>query len=130
MVTDCKSHKVVVKGEKADPLKVVARVQKKSHRQVELISPIPPPPPPADEAKKPPEEAVKPEEKKEEVALLLLLLIFFSLFSHLLFFFFSRLFHFKCFLSMRNFLIYLNPPSCIWYFNLFFFSLHQIIHLF
>ncbi|XP_031106800.1 heavy metal-associated isoprenylated plant protein 7-like [Ipomoea triloba] len=64
VVTDCKSHKVVVKGEKADPLKVVARVQKKSHRQVELISPIPPPP--ADEAKKPPEEAVKPEEKKEE----------------------------------------------------------------
>ncbi|XP_052174371.1 heavy metal-associated isoprenylated plant protein 7-like [Diospyros lotus] len=63
--TDCKNHKVVVKGEKADPLKVLERVQRKSHRQVELLSPIPPPPPPED-AKKPEEkEAPKPEEKKE-----------------------------------------------------------------
>nr|GMC73793.1 heavy metal-associated isoprenylated plant protein 7-like [Ipomoea batatas] len=38
VVTDCKSHKVVVKGEKADPLKVVARVQKKSHRQPQVIT--------------------------------------------------------------------------------------------
>ena len=41
MITDCKASKVVVKGEKADPLKVLARVQRKSHRQVELVSPIP-----------------------------------------------------------------------------------------
>ncbi|XAR67879.1 hypothetical protein NMG60_11002815 [Bertholletia excelsa] len=64
--TDCKSHKVVVKGEKADPLKVLERVQKKSHRQVELLSPIPKPPL-AEEAKKTEEkEAPKPEEKKPE----------------------------------------------------------------
>ena len=66
VITDCRSHKVVVKGEKADPLKVLARVQRKSHRQVELISPIPKPP--AEEEKKPEEkEPPKPEEKKEEV---------------------------------------------------------------
>ncbi|KAL9329886.1 hypothetical protein ACSQ67_004889 [Phaseolus vulgaris] len=33
ILTDCKSHKVVVKGEKADPLKVLERVQRKSHRK-------------------------------------------------------------------------------------------------
>lgn len=71
VMTDCKTSKVVVKGEKADPLKVLARVQRKSHRQVELISPIPPPPPP-EEPKKPEEkEAPKAEEKKVEVNLLL-----------------------------------------------------------
>ncbi|KAK9090735.1 hypothetical protein Sjap_023912 [Stephania japonica] len=42
--TDCKAHKVIVKGKQADPLKVLERVQKKSHRQVELLSPIPKPP--------------------------------------------------------------------------------------
>lgn len=66
MSTDCKSHKVVVKGEKADPIKVLERVQRKSHRQVELLSPIPKPP--AEEEKKPAEEKPKPEEKKEEVS--------------------------------------------------------------
>lgn len=66
VITDCKSHKVVVKGEKADPLKVLERVQRKNHRQVELLSPIPKPP--AEDEKKPEEkEAPKPEEKKEEV---------------------------------------------------------------
>lgn len=72
VITDCKTSKVVVKGEKADPLKVLARVQRKSHRQVELISPIPPPPPPpppAEEPKKEEKEVVK-EEKKEEVCYL------------------------------------------------------------
>ncbi|XP_021775826.1 heavy metal-associated isoprenylated plant protein 7-like [Chenopodium quinoa] len=65
VTTDCKTHKVVVKGEKADPLKVLSRVQKKTHRQVELLSPIPKPP--AEEPKKAEEkEAPKPEEKKEE----------------------------------------------------------------
>ncbi|XP_027333039.1 heavy metal-associated isoprenylated plant protein 7 [Abrus precatorius] len=67
VVTDCKSHKVVVKGEKADPLKVLERVQRKSHRQVELLSPIPKPP---EENKAQEEEKPKPkpepEEKKEE----------------------------------------------------------------
>ncbi|KAK7856569.1 heavy metal-associated isoprenylated plant protein 7 [Quercus suber] len=66
VITDCKISKVVVKGEKADPLKVLERVQRKSHRQVELISPIPKPK--AEEEKKPEEaEKPKPEEKKEEV---------------------------------------------------------------
>ncbi|KAL9239376.1 hypothetical protein vseg_013707 [Gypsophila vaccaria] len=66
VTTDCKTHKVIVKGEKADPLKVLDRLLKKTHRQVELLSPIPPPPPP-EEAKKPDEnEPPKPEEKKEE----------------------------------------------------------------
>lgn len=72
MTTDCTTHKVVVKGEKADPLKVLERVQKKSHRQVELLSPIPKPPAP--EEKKPEEkEAPKAQEKKEEVRLFPLL---------------------------------------------------------
>lgn len=67
VITDCRTSKVVVKGEKADPLKVLERIQRKSHRQVELISPIPPPPP-AEDPKKPEEkEAPKAEEKKEEV---------------------------------------------------------------
>ncbi|KAH7578559.1 hypothetical protein JRO89_XS01G0398500 [Xanthoceras sorbifolium] len=66
VITDCKTHKVVVKGEKADPLKVLERVQRKSRRQVvELLSPIPKPP--SEEDKKPEEkEKPKPEEKKEE----------------------------------------------------------------
>lgn len=66
VITDCRTSKVVVKGEKADPLKVLQRVQKKSHRQVELISPIPKPP--AEDHKKPEEitEVAKSEEKKKE----------------------------------------------------------------
>lgn len=72
MVTDCKSHKVVVKGEKADPLKVLERIQRKSNRKVELLSPIPKPP----EEKKAQEEEEKPkpepQEKKEEVFVLVL----------------------------------------------------------
>ncbi|XP_011073092.1 heavy metal-associated isoprenylated plant protein 7-like [Sesamum indicum] len=63
VITDCRASKVVVKGEKADPVKVYERVQRKSHRQVELISPIPKPPP---EEKPEEKEEVKPEEKKEE----------------------------------------------------------------
>ncbi|CAI9267318.1 unnamed protein product [Lactuca saligna] len=64
--TDCKTQTVVVKGEKADPLKVLERIQKKIHRQVELLSPVPKPP--ADQPKKVEDkEASKPEEKKEEV---------------------------------------------------------------
>ncbi|KAL8118495.1 hypothetical protein AgCh_016136 [Apium graveolens] len=67
--TDCKSHKVIVKGEKADPVKVVERVQRKSHRQVELLSPIPKPlDPVAEEETKVAEvkEVAKPEEEKKE----------------------------------------------------------------
>ncbi|KAE8663368.1 palmitoyl-acyl carrier protein thioesterase [Hibiscus syriacus] len=62
VMTDCKSNKLVVKGDKADPLKVLERVQMKSHRQVELLSPIPKPPSTAEEKEKP-----EGGEKKEEV---------------------------------------------------------------
>lgn len=61
--TDWKTHTIVVKGEKADPLKVLERIQKKSHRQVELLSPVPKSPAEQPEKIK---EASKPEEKKEE----------------------------------------------------------------
>ncbi|KAK1323879.1 hypothetical protein QJS10_CPA02g00149 [Acorus calamus] len=62
---DCKAHKVVVKGKDADPLKVVERVQKKSGRKVEFLTPIPKPKP--KEPKKVEEEKkLKPEEKKKE----------------------------------------------------------------
>uniref|UniRef100_A0A5B6Z0F0 Putative caldesmon isoform X2 n=2 Tax=Davidia involucrata TaxID=16924 RepID=A0A5B6Z0F0_DAVIN len=64
--TDWKTDKVVVKGEKADPLKVKERVEMKSHRQVELLSPIPKPPAPEDGKNLQEKEAPKPEEKKEE----------------------------------------------------------------
>ncbi|XP_038708054.1 heavy metal-associated isoprenylated plant protein 7-like isoform X1 [Tripterygium wilfordii] len=65
VTTDCKTHKVVVKGEKADPLKVLERVERKSHRKVELLSPIPKPPT-EEEKKAKEEEKPKTEEKKEE----------------------------------------------------------------
>ncbi|KAF2302673.1 hypothetical protein GH714_000694 [Hevea brasiliensis] len=76
VIADCKTSKVVVKGEKADPLKVLERVQKKSHRQVQLISPIPKPP--SEEEKKAAEEKEKPkpEEKKEEPPVIVVVLKF------------------------------------------------------
>ncbi|CAA6664039.1 unnamed protein product [Spirodela intermedia] len=66
VTTDCRTHKVVVKGKvaAADPLKVVDRVEKKSGRKVELLTPIPPKPEEKKEEKE--EEKPKPEEKKEE----------------------------------------------------------------
>lgn len=67
VTTDCRTHKVVVKGKSAaaDPLKVVDRVEKKSGRKVELLTPIPPKPEEKKEEKKE-EDKPKPEEKKEE----------------------------------------------------------------
>ncbi|KAL3511466.1 hypothetical protein ACH5RR_030867 [Cinchona calisaya] len=38
---DSKNQKVIVKGEKADPIKVAERLRKKSGKYVKLISPIP-----------------------------------------------------------------------------------------
>ncbi|ESW09889.1 hypothetical protein PHAVU_009G164900 [Phaseolus vulgaris] len=70
VLTDCKSHKVVVKGEKADPLKVLERIQRKNHRLVELLSPIPKPP---EEQKVPEEEKPKLEEKVEETPIVTVL---------------------------------------------------------
>ncbi|XP_075477918.1 heavy metal-associated isoprenylated plant protein 7-like [Primulina tabacum] len=59
VTADCKASKVVVKGNAADPSKVCQRIQKKTGRKVELISPLPKPP---EESKK---EETKPEPKEE-----------------------------------------------------------------
>jgi len=65
VTADSKGSKVVVKGKAADPIKVLKRLQKKSGKKVELISPLPKP----QEEKKEEEikEEPKPEEKKDEV---------------------------------------------------------------
>ncbi|KAM0867001.1 hypothetical protein ACQ4PT_042279 [Festuca glaucescens] len=73
---DSKSHKVVVKGKKAaaDPMKVVERVQKKTGRKVELLSPMPPPKEEKkEEEKKEEPEPSKPEEKKEPTVIAVVL---------------------------------------------------------
>ncbi|KAJ4767760.1 Heavy metal transport/detoxification superfamily protein [Rhynchospora pubera] len=57
---------VVVKGKEVDPAKVCERVQRKTGRRVELISPLPPPPPEEEKKEEPPKEEPPPEEKKEE----------------------------------------------------------------
>ncbi|XP_020580741.1 heavy metal-associated isoprenylated plant protein 7-like [Phalaenopsis equestris] len=59
---DSKTRMVVVKGRSADPLKVCERVQKKTRRKVEIISPLPKPPEEErkDEAKAPSEENKNP----------------------------------------------------------------------
>lgn len=68
--TDCRTHKVVVKGKvaAADPLKVVERVEKKTGRKVELLTPIPPKPEKAEEKKVEEEPESKPDEAKEQVS--------------------------------------------------------------
>ncbi|XP_058081119.1 heavy metal-associated isoprenylated plant protein 7-like isoform X2 [Magnolia sinica] len=68
--TDCKARKVVVKGKTADPVKVSERVQKKSGRKVEIISPLPKPP----EEEKKEDDKDKTEEKKEEPAVITVIL--------------------------------------------------------
>ncbi|CAN6470632.1 unnamed protein product [Victoria cruziana] len=60
---DSKTHKVVVKGKAADPLKLRERIQKKSGKKVEIISPLPKAP---EEEKKEEEQPKQEEEKKEE----------------------------------------------------------------
>ncbi|XP_076887963.1 heavy metal-associated isoprenylated plant protein 7-like [Bidens hawaiensis] len=66
VITDCKTHMVTVKGEKADPMKVLERLQKKCHRKVELLSPVPTPA--TEEPKKPEQEdAPTQEDKKDEL---------------------------------------------------------------
>ncbi|XP_047332887.1 heavy metal-associated isoprenylated plant protein 7-like isoform X2 [Impatiens glandulifera] len=66
---DCKNHKVIIKGDKVDPLKILERVQKKSHRKVELISPIPSPPPAAENVK--PEVNETPKLPEEVITVIL-----------------------------------------------------------
>ncbi|XP_042379857.1 heavy metal-associated isoprenylated plant protein 7-like [Zingiber officinale] len=66
VVVNSWTHRVVVKGRKAaeDPLKVVARVQKKSGKKVDLLSPLPTPPTPPEkkeEDQKPIGEEMQPQ---------------------------------------------------------------------
>lgn len=64
VTADYKESKVVVKGKDADPVKVCQRIQKKSGRKVEIISPLPKPP----ELDKQQQNKEEPqEEKKAEV---------------------------------------------------------------
>ncbi|KAL0443051.1 UNVERIFIED_CONTAM: Heavy metal-associated isoprenylated plant protein 7 [Sesamum latifolium] len=64
VTAEYKTSKVVVKGKDADPVKVCQRIQKKSGRKVEIISPLPKPPPQQNEEQQSKEEPK--EEKKEE----------------------------------------------------------------
>ncbi|KAK7262074.1 hypothetical protein RJT34_29634 [Clitoria ternatea] len=59
---DSRASKVVVKGKTADPIKVRERLQKKSGKKVELISPLPKPP----EEKKQEENKEAPKEEKKD----------------------------------------------------------------
>lgn len=68
MKTDMKSNRVVVKGPKADPLKVLERIKKKYSRNVELISPKPKIIPNDHKVQEPP--------KKQEVIILLFTFLF------------------------------------------------------
>lgn len=70
VTADSKAGKVVVKGKTADPIKVSERIQKKSGRKVQIISPLPKP---LEETKEEPKE--EKEEKKEEVTSLSRLLL-------------------------------------------------------
>ncbi|XP_072971821.1 heavy metal-associated isoprenylated plant protein 7-like [Typha angustifolia] len=69
--TDSKSKIVVVKGKAADPAKICERVQKKTGKKVELISPLPPPPP-EEEKKEETQEAQEEEKKEPEVITVIL----------------------------------------------------------
>ncbi|KAK7387660.1 hypothetical protein VNO78_22447 [Psophocarpus tetragonolobus] len=62
VTADSRTSKVVVKGKAADPIKVCERLQKKSGKKVELISPLPKP---AEEKKEEAKEAPKEEKKNE-----------------------------------------------------------------
>ncbi|KAJ1400357.1 Heavy metal-associated domain, HMA [Sesbania bispinosa] len=62
VTADSRASKVVVKGKAADPIKVCERLQKKSGKKVELISPLPKPP----EQKKEENKEPPKEEKKDE----------------------------------------------------------------
>ncbi|KAJ0981928.1 hypothetical protein J5N97_010183 [Dioscorea zingiberensis] len=68
--TDSKARLVVVKGKAADPVKVCERVQRKTGRKTELISPIPKPP---EEDNKEEAKDVPQEEKEEPKAITVIL---------------------------------------------------------
>ncbi|XP_047167693.1 heavy metal-associated isoprenylated plant protein 7-like [Vigna umbellata] len=63
VTADSRTSKVVVKGTAADPIKVLERLQKKSGKKVELISPLPKAP---EEKKEEIKEPPPKEEKKDE----------------------------------------------------------------
>lgn len=69
---DSKASKVVIKGKNADPLKVCERIQKKSGRKVELISPLPKPPEENKKEEEEEEKLPKVEEKKDEVTIIII----------------------------------------------------------
>lgn len=71
VTADYKASKVIVKGKTADPMKVCQRIQKKSGRKVELISPLPKPPPEdnKEENKEPPTPPPPQDNNKEQVFL-------------------------------------------------------------
>ncbi|XP_020244527.1 heavy metal-associated isoprenylated plant protein 7-like isoform X2 [Asparagus officinalis] len=60
---ESKLRRAVVKGKEVDPFKLCERVQKKTGRKAEVLSPLPEPPPPEEEQKK---EAAPLEENKQE----------------------------------------------------------------
>ncbi|KAL3519271.1 hypothetical protein ACH5RR_017420 [Cinchona calisaya] len=66
VTADCKGSKVVVTGKTADPIKVCERIQKKSGRKVELISPLPKPPTEDNSTTTNKEETKEPVEVKKE----------------------------------------------------------------
>ena len=76
VTTDSKASKVVVKGKAADPIKVCERLQKKSGRKVEIISPLPKP----SEENKEENKQQKEEEKKEEVKFTQLIIYYLTLY--------------------------------------------------
>lgn len=69
VTANSRSKTVVVKSRTADPAKVCERVQRKTKRRVELISPLHPPPAKEEKKEQTPPPPTK-EEKKEEVTLL------------------------------------------------------------
>ncbi|KAL8268010.1 hypothetical protein R6Q59_001808 [Mikania micrantha] len=64
VMTDCKASKVVIKGKELDPVKLNERIQKKTGRKVEIISPLPKPEKLEPEPE--PEKKPQPEQPKEE----------------------------------------------------------------
>ncbi|KAK6124760.1 hypothetical protein DH2020_041494 [Rehmannia glutinosa] len=67
VTADYKASKVVVKGKAADPVKVCQRIQRKSGKKVEIVSPLPKPPP---ENKQPEIKEEPKQDKKEEARLI------------------------------------------------------------
>ncbi|RXH85777.1 hypothetical protein DVH24_014361 [Malus domestica] len=102
VTTDSKASKVVVKGKAADPIKVCERLQRKSGKKVELISPLPKPPVEKEEEQV--KEADK-EEKKEEV------IISKPAFSVSLTFFLRKLM--KMTYYLYNSTIFCQPPAVV-----------------